>query len=679
MIFGLIKLVLLYLFLLGSGVRIVSRLPLAVRLERWLMTLAFGTAQQLLSIQLLSLFHLLTDDWLFWLNAALTGAVFLATRSRPATSLVHAPAPAGQISVFVRAYPLEALMLALAVVSVIASAVTGGLIYPFTDIYHYTTPLFWKQHASILPFPAYDPRLIGIVFGSEGVCFPSFLYLRSGAACAWVSGLAGLMSIWIVFAVARQLGASTPAAACAGALLAGLGPVSVSLFGAMADMLLPGMWFGGSVYFLLASRGGERGEIQLLPFGCAILCLTLACGTKNIVLLQVPSWLAVAAFWHGRRLFAWKALGVMTVWGLLGLVVSGVVWSYGSNLKWFGSIKGGKELQETVSTEMRPRAIWTRVVRGTVMTALDVIWVPQRFGESYSNVCVKAVQLFGGLERLDEDQSFFSFTEDGPRPGRALGPLGIAFFMPGIVAGLSLRFRRKDAAADANRRFPAAGAMALLTAGSFLTCYVVLRWQSIGMSRMMVSCVMAGMPLTALLLEKRPAKLLALVLLTASLGMYGISGSGRAVRRLDLAERSWVAARIARLQRDHFVQVDYRWQDGAAGSLRVREDYTRREFYQLLFSRLREPAVVGLIGSFNAEGFYAFGPAHSNRVVSLVDSRAPNLQIKPPPQVEFIVAELEEIWGLDAEALRDFDLWLEVTRAGKAVFAVFRRHEMTPR
>lgn len=677
--FGLTKLVLLYLLVLGSGVRIVSRLPLVGRLDWWLMTLAFGASQLLLSIQLLSLFQQLTGYAMLWLNAALTGGVFLATRSWPAAPLVRAPAPGVQMSVFARAHPLESLMVTLAVVSVIASAVTGGLIYPFTDIYHYTMPLFWKQHASILPFQAYDPRLIGVVFGSEGLCFPSFLFIQSGTACAWMAGLAGLMSIWIVIAVAQQLGASKPAAVCAGALLAGLGPVSVSLFGAMADMLLPGMWFGGSVYFLLASRDRENGEIQLLPLGCSILCLTLACGTKNIALLQVPSWLTVATFWHGRRLFGRKALGIMTAWGLSSLVVSGVAWSYASNLKWFGTIKGGRELQGTVSTEMHPRAIWTRIARGTVMMAFDVIWVPQRFSETYANVCARAVQVFGGLERLDEDRDFFSFTEDGPRPGRGLGPLGIAFFLPGLVVGLARSFRRKNASAEVDRRFPPAGALAILTLGSFLTCYVVLRWQSIGINRMMLSCVMAGMPLTALLLEKRWAKLLALVLLTISLGMYGVSGSGQAVRRLDLAGRSWMAARIASLQRNHFLQVEYRWRDEAASSLRVREDYTRRELYQLLFSRLREPAVVGLIGSFNAEGFYAFGPKYSNRVVSLVDSRVPNQQMKPPPQVEFIIAELQEIEGLDAEVLRDFDLWLEVTKAGKPVFAVFKRREMTPR
>jgi len=670
MIPGLLKLALLYVLVLGGGHRIASRLPPADILERWLMTAAFGFAQLLATIQLLSLFHRLGGYELLLTNAAITAITFAATRSCPAIS-IPCRLDAARAAAFFRAHPLSVLLLAVAVASVIGSAGAGMLIYPMTDIYHYTMPLFWKQHASMLPFPCYDPRLIGVVFGSEGVCFPGFLYLNSGAICAWVTGLGALMSIWIVTAIARRLGASMPATLSAGALLAGFGPVSTALFGAMADMILPAMWFGGSVYFLLGSR--DHGEINRLKLGCSLLCLMLACATKNIVLLQAPSWLLIAFLWHGRQLFSWKAVGSAAAWGVPALLASGFVWSYASNLRWYGTIKGGRELQETVSTELHPRAVWTRIARGVVTITTDVIWLPQRFRESYASMSVSAVKALGGLEQLNEDRGFYSFTIDGPRPGRAMGPLGFAFLVPGVLAGFTCLLPHKRGGLGRDNPWKLPVGLGLLTVGSFATCYVVMRWQCIGLNRMMLSCVIAGLPLSALLLERRTGRIIALVLMTICLGMYGVSGLGSTLRRLDLRDRNWVASKITRLQADHSFQADYRWHDGTAGSLTVREDYTRREFYELVFSRLKQPSVVGLIGSFNTEGYYAFGPDYSNRVVSLIDSRAPEQIIKPAPEVGFIIVELQELAGLDRAMLPEFETWLEVTRSGKPVFLVLKR------
>ena len=670
---GIAQCILLYALLLGSGVIIASRLSLRTLIGCILMIFAFGTAQLLLSIQFLSLFRQLNETSLLLLNIFVCAALWLALRKRPKLWRHDSKSRLVEGLSFAKANRLEASILSLAAASVLASSLVASFTYPFGDIYHYTMPLFWRQHASILPFPVHDPRVIGVVFGSEGVCFPGFLYARSGAICSVVSGAAALMSIWLVIAISRQLGASPRASTCAGAMIAGFGPVSVALFGAAADVLLSAMWFSASVYFLLASRRFDKSGPQSLELACSVFCLLLGCGTKNVVLLQGPSWLLAALLLHGRQLFNLTSLRTLVATGVLGLVASGVMWSYISNAAWFGDFRGGRELKDTVSTDMQPRAIWTRTLRAAVTTALDVIWLPSRWRESYSNVVVRTVRSLGGSDQLREDHGFYSFAEPGPRPGMGIGLLGPCVFIPGVLAPLFGCFLGKKYRASAPPAFPTAAVLALLTLGSFVTICIVLRWQSIGTTRLMTSALVAAVPLTALLLDRTWMRLPAMALLVACLGLYSFAGAGNAIWRLDLAERSPVHATIARLQNDHSLTVDYRWWDGRTGSLKLREDFTRRQIYEFMFTRMTQPTAIAFAGSFNTEAFYLFGEGFSNRVSSLVDSRKQQTLLPPPSGTQYVVLDESDFTTSERTLFNDFEAWLEVRQEGKPFFFVFKK------
>jgi len=670
---GIAQCFLLYALLLGSGVIIASRLSLRTLIGCILMIFAFSTAQLLFSIQFLSLFRQLNETSLLLLNIVVCAALWLALRKRP--KLWRHDSKSGLVEglSFAKANRLEASILSLAAASVLVSSLVASFTYPMGDIYHYTMPLFWRQHASILPFPAHDPRVIGVVFGSEGVCFPGFLYARSGAICSVVSGAAALISIWLVIAISRQLGASPRASTCAGAMIAGFGPVSMALFGAAADVLLSAMWFSASVYFLLASRRYDKSGPPPLELACSVFCLLLGCGTKNVVLLQGPSWLLAALLLHGRQLFNSTSLRTMVATGVVGLIASGVLWSYISNASWFGDFRGGRELKDTVSTDMKPRAIWTRTLRAAVTTALDVIWLPSRWRESYSNGVVRTVRSLGGSDQLPEDHGFYSFAEPGPRPGMGIGLLGPCVFIPGVMASLFIGFRGKKIRTSDPPVFPSAAALALLTLGSFVTICIVLRWQSIGTTRLMVTALAAGAPLAALLLDRIWIRLPAMALLVACLGLYSVSGAGNAIRRLDLAERSTALAAISRLQNDHSMRVDYRWWDGKAGSLKLREDFTRRQTFQFMFTRLQQPTTIAFAGSFNTEAFYLFGEGFSNRVFSLVDSRKRPALLTPPPEIQYVVVDEVDFSAPAKKVLDEFELWLEITQASQPFFTVFKR------
>jgi hypothetical protein len=227
---------------------------------------------------------------------------------------------------------------------------------------------------------------------------------------------------------------------------------------------------------------------------------------------------------------------------------------------------------------------------------------------------------------------------------------------------------------DPSRRI--CGVLVLLTLGSFVAYYTALRWQSIGLTRLMLSCVIVGAPLSAVLFERVWCRYAAIAVLFVSIVIYSTYGFGLAIRRLDWSGRSRLAARIASLQRDHGLDVEYQWQGEASANLRLREDYTRREVYQLFFSRVTQPVTVGFVAPFFGEGYYAFGSSLSNKVYSLADSRRPEQVRQPPPDVKYVlVVDYTAATNLAAGVLADFRPWFEARSSGVPFFTAYRREQ----
>ena len=673
---GIFSLLLVCLLALGSGWRLTCRLELGRLLGRCLMIFTFAAAQWLVAIQLLSLTRQLTAGGFLLANGLLTLAVFLIVRrngpARTGTGLGH-------MSCFfetVRQHRVEAAMVVLAAVAVLVACGTGWMMFPMeTDIYHFTMPLFWKQHATILPFPAFDARLIGVVFASEGLGFPGYLYLGSPLMFCLLSVVVAGFVVWIVSGLALQFGASRRAAILAGVVVVGFGPFFSSCLGFRTDMLLAAMWFGACIYFLLESRAVGRGTPDARLLFCSVFCLLMSCGAKNVVILQGPLYLVGMALIHGRHLWSRPVVAALALAGLSGLLASGVFWSYASNHAWFGSWRGGQELKATVSRELSPRSIWTRVCRGGVTLLYDVVWVPGRWRETYAQVCVRTVRLLGGKEQLAEDDEFYSFRQDKIRPGAGLGLLGFSVFAPGLMAGMVCWFRGRRKIPVEGNGASNCGILVLLAIGSCFVYYTALRWQSIGLTRLMLAPIIVGAPLAALILERRWFRVVVAGVLCVSLAVYATYGFGLALRRANMPGRSWLAHKILSLQREHSLEIEYRWEGEPPRILRIKEDYTYREIYQLFFSRVTGPATVGYVSPFWGEGYYVFGNGLSNKVVSLSDSRHPERIAPPPPEVEFLmVAGYGEIPSIDVSVLHGFQRLFQASSGGKPIFIVYSRH-----
>jgi len=324
---------------------------------------------------------------------------------------------------------------------------------------------------------------------------------------------------------------------------------------------------------------------------------------------------------------------------VVGLLCSGVAWNYTSNKLWFGSSRGDKLVSGTVATNFHPREIWTRLCRGMVLTVYDTIWVPGWAKIKYASLCEKTVKLLGGLDHLaDDDDSNYTFDQKSLTPRKGLGLVGIVFFIPGVALGgvRCLQRNRLTGAWPDPEQFNRALLVAM-TLGSFALCHLMLRWQSIGLLRIMFPFIIAGAPLTAPFLEGRWGRLTALGLLVVSSAVFFTFWLGHVSRRLGWSGHpslKW----IAKLQNDHGILLRYQWNDQAPCDLNVREDYTYREIYQKLVEGIRQPCRIGFVGHENSECVFLFGARFQNRVIPMVDGRSPDRLLEPPSDLDYLVA-----------------------------------------
>jgi len=646
-------------------------------LKRTFFVLAVGTAQLMLSVQLLSPGHWLTSRGLLLTSALLTVIIFFICSGRAqGQGRVTWGTLANKTLAEVAPSLKEPSVLALVVVSLAASlivCIAGWLMIPYGDSYHVEMPLFWIQNRGLLPFPVANPRVVALSFESEALALPGFLYGHSPVMTVFVCGGSLLLSLWVIYSLARRTGAGVAASLCAGAIAMGYSEFAFESLHTGGEAILAGALFGGSLLFLMDSHGKHLpARSRIREMGLSVFLFLMSCGAKNSTLLLAPVYLVfllmILRTWlHEAReartsaqetqapqpdpqiasrqipgvlpSLTRPAILTVAVAGLAGLICSGVAWNYVANQLWFGNSRGPKTVSETVSTDFQPRSIWTRLCRGSVLTVYDTIWVPGSGKDKYASVVSQTVHLLGGLDRIaDDDQTYYMFDRKSMTPRKGLGLLGIVFFLPGVAVAVARCLSRNSFSGSwgGSERFNTA-LLAAMTVGSFVLCHLMLRWQSIGMLRIMFPFIVAGAPLTASLLESRWAKLIALALLAVSCAMFFTFWLGHVSRRHGWSERAslnW----IARLQNEHSMLARYQWKDQAPGDLTIREDYSAREIYHVLLAGIRQPCTIGFVGHQDSDSTYLFGQRYQNRVVPLVDARNPAALIEPPPNLDYLVA-----------------------------------------
>jgi hypothetical protein len=636
-------LLLICLLCLISGVYCESRLSLDNLLERVLVVFTLAAAQLLLAIQCLSLMTWLTGAGLIAANALLTllsvglSRFWPPTDQRPSWKILLTNT--WQEFAAQRKETLVLLLLAVALVSMVVHCSLGAWMVPIGDSYHIEMPLYWIQNHSIAHFPIENPRVNSTAFAGEALTLPGYMYFHSSVMLVVISFGAGILSLGIVFSLARKMGCSIAASLGAAAVTTGFTDFALTFLTVTNGNYLAGMWAGASLWFLINSRPSENfSKPQLTRLGCSIFCFLMACGAKNTVPLLAPLYLIALVV--TLRSFLFQSLAVLTLisCGGMALVCSGVLWSYVSNQLWYGNVRGPEFMQNHITREFAFKPAWTRLSRGAVLMVFDTIWVPKSAQKTYADLCGKAVRLLGGQEQLDEDEVFYNFDENTRTPLKGCGLAGIVFLLPGIAVGLKRCLEKKRFAVDQTASARLNLCLVLLFAiGSFAVCHAALHWQSIGLLRLMPVFSVVSAPLCALLLEKTWLRAVALGLLLLSTVMFLTYDLSMVGRRLGGADGNILFRMITRLEKNHSVTFEYQWQDRAPQKLQVHEDYTTREICQEFLEGITQPTVIGFVGGVNSDARWLFGRGWRNKIIPLVDDRNPDKLLEPPKDVEYLV------------------------------------------
>jgi hypothetical protein len=674
----MLRLLLLYSLCLLSGFRLERRLSLDGLLQRVIVVFTVAAAQLVLSVQGLSLLKWLTEYRLLFANEFLTILIMgLTWRDRVAQGRPTWKALLAQARRELMAWKMAPLAMLPVVVAVSSRAIAcafGLLMIPTGDTYHNEMPLFWIQNRTIAPFPVNNPRVLSVSFVSEALCLPGYMYPRTDAMMPAFSLLFAVMAIWLVFSLAGRIGCSFEASACASALTAGY---TAFISPDHAEFNLAALWFGASVLFLMDSRpsaGLRTIPTSILSF--SIICFLMACGSKNSTIILAPVYLIALAMVLGRSLWNKRILTTLLVSAAIAVLCSGVAWNYVSNRLWFGSARGTEFMKEHLSRDLRPRAVWTRLSRSTVLVLFDTIWLPRSAQHAYTALCEGTLRILRAQNTLGEDDGFYGFTRLNMKPRSGMGLLGIVFFLPAAAVTAARWFRtRHSEGSKTNAIHVNAGLLLFLSLGGFVMYHVVLRWQSIGLLRLMPAIVIVGMPLPALLLEKRWAREAALGLLVPSCAMFQIMHLAAVVRQHNPAAENGFFKVVSQLQNDHAKLVEYNWGNQAAEELSLQEDYSSRELYQKFFEGITQPTVFGFVGGPNSESYYLFGKFFSNKVIPLVDARRPTELLEPPENVEYLVFREYDPERGEWALKRGWRPFLQIKDKGAWLLVVFKRDD----
>jgi hypothetical protein len=678
-------------FSLATAIILESRLSLNTLIERAVMIYSLAAGQLLLSIQALSLATCLNGRGLILAGIVSAGFALCA--------LMIWRAPAGRVSWDklwqntrtelaagkAGRFVLTLFLVAAGILGL--NAIAGMFMVPLGDPYHFETPLFWRQNQSIAQFITHDPRITSTSFAGEALGLPGYVFCKSGTMWLAVVWLAGVLSLGVVFSLARRLGCGPRASIVAAVLLLGIPGWHQYFIEADAAMCLAGLWVGASVLLLMRCDGAVElsGEF-LTRLGCSIFCFILGCGAKNTTVFLAPFFLLALAICLRRLLFGAKVMRTLVTWGAAALLGSGVLWNYACNFKWYGNVSGPPFLQEHLSGDWSFPSEWTRCCRGTVLFLLDVTWLPRSDYATYDAVCQKAARLLGGKSELaEDDKSIFNFREI--QPGGGIGLMGPLVVLPAFIYGAVRCFRRRNHATLEDRFHGCRDFLLLFlfVGGYAFLCHVFLKSQNIGLWRLMPAFPVLVAPVCGLILEKHwrqiavlsLAGLCALVPISHNLVMMGNRfAENKLASRLE--DNGMLQKFFFAVGKCPPLEVECLWEDESPQKALLHESYNSREIAAMFLRKARHPAVIAFAGGVCSDAYYFFGPDLSNQIKPLVDIRKPEQLLEPPANADYLVFAQnfdidpveQNIWAMR----RGYKPFLRVTSGNQCLFLAFQKN-----
>jgi hypothetical protein len=647
-VFHMTYLILVCGFYLAAATILESRLSLNTLIERAVMIFSLAAGLLVSSVQILSLATCLNVRGLILASIASIGLAWCIrlVRQKPASRVswknlledVNADLKAEKG----RGFVLTLVLLAIGLMGL--NAVAGVFMIPLGDPYHCDRLLFWRQNQSIEPAVTYNPWIVATSFAGEALGLPGFVFCKSGAMWLAVVWLAGVLSLGVVFSLARRLGCSHRAAAVAAMLPLGIPAWHQSFIEAGAAICLAGFWVGASALFLMRCGGtGELSGDRLSRLGCSVFCFVLGCATKNTTIFLAPVFLLALAICLRSLLASAKVMRTVTGWGMAAMLCSGALWNYAGNYVWFGNVSGPPAMHGLLlSSDQSISSVWTRCCRGAVLFLFDPIHLPRQHAKTYEALCQKTASLLGAKKELAEEVNDSSQFKAGSGFG-LIGPLVI---LPAFIYGIVRFLRRGNQPGTEDTRSRRRDFFLLLVfaAGYAFLCHLFLKSQDIGVWRVMPAFPVLAAPVCGLLLEKgwQRTAVLTLTSLCALIVVSGnvvMMGNRFAADRLSpgLENNRAIQKFFSKIGKPPPWKVECRWGNEAPRQALIHEPYNGRETALLFLQRARHPAVIAFAGSFESQAYGFFGPDFSNRILPLVDCREPDRLLDPPANADYLV------------------------------------------
>ena len=309
---------------------------------------------------------------------------------------------------------------------------------------------------------------------------------------------------------------------------------------------------------------------------------------------------------------------------------------------------------------------------------------PYSAGKAYEATCQKTVRVLGGKGELaEDDKSQFNnaniFNFRNLRPGSGIGLIGPIFVLPAFLYGAVRLWRQRYGTRGAARFSGYRDFLLLLlvVAGYAFMCHVLLKWQSIGLWRLMPAFTVLAVPVCGLLLEKRSIRIIALTL--AGVGaMVSLAGNlSMMSNRYATDNHNPLQQLLLKLGKQPRVVMEYRWANEVSQKAFRHEPYNNREIALMFLSHAKHPAVIAFAGGSCSDAYYFFGPDLSNRIMPLVDIRYPEQLLEPASNADYLVfpqnsaidPEKQNVWARQ----RGYRPFLRVDQQDKCLFLSFEK------
>ncbi len=376
--------------------------------------------------------------------------------------------------------------------------------------YHLTKVAYWLQHRSLSPFPTFDYRLTSFPFNAELLLLWTMVAAKADCYCGFIQFFCYLLSGTLVYKCSRHyLKAGAVSSLTTMLIWYSLPEVVLQSTSTQNDLVVAYFLMFSLVYLLCSTTNPEK----YLPVSA--VALAVAIGTKLTALfflipfIIIIVYLSIAGAWLRKRIFLWGAVFIVA------FLIFGAYTFIQNYTDYRDPIVYVREKRAKVFSQS-PQSFVTKSSRHlhNMMTNQSGMDVYAPAYAHYYNALINKIsaRVFRAIERvfpydpgprypgyplykfksgvqtfaLDEDNAFF-------------GSVGMVMVLVVLYVLFTAPIRLFIKRINTDSRY---FIFAFLFAGYLIPMSHIMRWDP-WISRYMITGVLAGMPVLALLFESR--------------------------------------------------------------------------------------------------------------------------------------------------------------------------------